>query len=121
MLGGEQTALIRPFVVCAVLRGVTFNESRYNSFIDLQDKLHQNLCRKRTLVAIGTHDLDTLQGPFTYEALPPADINFVPLKQRNEFNAAELMEFYKSDMKLKKFLSIIESSLVYPVLYDSKR
>jgi phenylalanyl-tRNA synthetase beta subunit len=63
-----ETALIRPFVVCAVLRGVTFNESRYNSFIDLQDKLHQNLCRKRTLVAIGTHDLDTLQGPFTYEA-----------------------------------------------------
>jgi hypothetical protein len=87
--------------------------------------------------------------------------------QRKEFNAAELMEFYKvlsphnsltfssdlgccllmytinalesaqehvrklsyvspcmwwqSDMKLKKFLSIIESSLVYPVLYDSKR
>ncbi|KAH9553652.1 hypothetical protein CY35_08G023200 [Sphagnum magellanicum] len=121
MVVKPETALIRPFVVCAVLRGVTFNESRYNSFIDLQDKLHQNLCRKRTLVAIGTHDLDTLQGPFTYEALPPADINFVPLKQRNEFNAAELMEFYKSDMKLKKFLSIIESSLVYPVLYDSKR
>ena len=23
--------------------------------------------RKRTLVAIGTHDLDTLQGPFSYE------------------------------------------------------
>ncbi|CAM6025734.1 unnamed protein product [Sphagnum balticum] len=121
MVVKPETALIRPFVVCAVLRGVTFNESRYNSFIDLQDKLHQNLCRKRTLVAIGTHDLDTLQGPFTYEALPPADINFVPLKQRNEFNAAELMEFYKSDMKLKKFLSIIEGSLVYPVLYDSKR
>ncbi|CAK9234557.1 unnamed protein product [Sphagnum troendelagicum] len=121
MVVKPETALIRPFVVCAVLRGVTFNEFRYNSFIDLQDKLHQNLCRKRTLVAIGTHDLDTLQGPFTYEALPPADINFVPLKQRKEFNAAELMEFYKSDMKLKKFLSIIESSLVYPVLYDSKR
>ncbi|CAM6034359.1 unnamed protein product [Sphagnum compactum] len=121
MVVKPETALIRPFVVCAVLRGVTLTESRYNSFIDLQDKLHQNICRKRTLVAIGTHDLDTLQGPFTYEALPPADINFVPLKQRNEFNAAELMEFYKSDMKLKKFLSIIESSLVYPVLYDSKR
>lgn len=24
-------------------------------------------CRKRTLVAIGTHDLDTIEGPFTYE------------------------------------------------------
>ena len=25
-------------------------------------------CRRRTLVAIGTHDLDTLVGPFSYEA-----------------------------------------------------
>ncbi len=66
-----ETLLVRPFVVCAVLRGVTFDTARYNSFIDLQDKLHQNICRKRSLVAIGTHDLDKLQGPFTYEALPP--------------------------------------------------
>lgn len=41
-----QTAVIRPFVVCAVLRGITFDEARYNSFIDLQDKLHQNICRQ---------------------------------------------------------------------------
>ncbi|BAT76480.1 hypothetical protein VIGAN_01449100 [Vigna angularis var. angularis] len=31
------------------------------------------------------------------------------------------MEFYKSDLKLKKFLHIIEDSPVFPVLYDSKR
>lgn len=40
-----QTYCVRPFIVCAVLRGVTFNEARYNSFIDLQDRLHQNICR----------------------------------------------------------------------------
>uniref|UniRef100_A0A2P2MTQ8 Phenylalanyl-tRNA synthetase beta chain n=1 Tax=Rhizophora mucronata TaxID=61149 RepID=A0A2P2MTQ8_RHIMU len=62
-----ETSLIRPHVVCAVLRDITFDEASYNSFIDLQDKLHQNICRRRTLVAIGTHDLDTLEGPFTYE------------------------------------------------------
>jgi len=116
-----ETSLIRPFIVCAVLRGITFDEDRYNSFIDLQDKLHQNLCRRRTLVAIGTHDLDTLQGPFTYEALAPSEIKFVPLKQVKEFRADELMEYYKSDMKLKKFLHIIENSSVFPVIYDSKR
>jgi len=48
-------------VVCAVLRGVTFDAARYKSFIDLQDKLHQNLCRQRSLVAIGTHDLSTIK------------------------------------------------------------
>ncbi|XP_057474168.1 phenylalanine--tRNA ligase beta subunit, cytoplasmic-like [Actinidia eriantha] len=116
-----ETSLIRPYVVCAVLRGITFDEEKYNSFIDLQDRLHQNICRRRTLVAIGTHDLDTLEGPFTYEALPPSQINFVPLKQVFSFKADELMEFYKSDLKLKKFLHIIENSPVYPVLYDRNR
>ena len=56
-----ETALVRPFIVCAVLRGVKLDAASYNSFIDLQDKLHQNLCRHRTLVAIGTHDLSTIQ------------------------------------------------------------
>ncbi|KAL1534156.1 phenylalanine--tRNA ligase [Salvia divinorum] len=116
-----ETSQIRPYVVCAVLRGVTFDETRYNSFIDLQDRLHQNICRRRTLVAIGTHDLDTIEGPFTYEALAPKDIKFTPLKQTRNFSADELMEFYKKDLKLKKFLHIIEGSPVYPVIYDQKR
>lgn len=46
-----------------------------NSFIDLQDKLHQNICRRRTLVAIGTHDLDTIQGPFTYNVSKRSSCN----------------------------------------------
>ncbi|KAL7246442.1 hypothetical protein ACSBR2_001527 [Camellia fascicularis] len=37
------------------------------------------------------------------------------------FRVDELMEFYKSDLKLKKFLHIIENSQVYPVLYDPNR
>ena len=114
-----ETALIRPHVVCATLRNVTFTAESYKSFIDLQDKLHQNLCRQRTLVAIGTHDLDTLKGPFRYEALPPEKIVFTPLKQTKDFNAKDLMEFYKTDQKLKQYLHIIEDSPVFPVIYDS--
>ena len=95
MIQRPETMLVRPFVVCAVLRGVKFDKARYDSFIDLQDKLHQNICRRRTLVAIGTHDLTTIRGPFTYEALPPEDIAFTPLKQTREFRADELMEHYE--------------------------
>ncbi|XP_022735813.1 phenylalanine--tRNA ligase beta subunit, cytoplasmic-like [Durio zibethinus] len=103
----KETSLIHPFVVCVVLRGITFDEASYNSFIDLQDKLYQNIYRKRTLVAIGTHDLDTLEGLFTYEV--------------KNFKADELMEFYKPDLKLKKFLHILEKSKVFPVIYDRYR
>lgn len=80
--------------MAAVLRGVTFDKDVYNSFIDLQDKLHQNICRKRTLVAIGTHDLDKIKGPFMYDALPPQEIKFVPLNQKKEYTASEIMDLY---------------------------
>jgi phenylalanyl-tRNA synthetase beta chain len=64
----EQTAQIRPYFASAILRGVSFDKLSYASFIDLQDKLHANLARKRTLVAVGTHDLDKIApGDITYE------------------------------------------------------
>uniref|UniRef100_A0AAG5CWK2 Phenylalanine--tRNA ligase beta subunit n=1 Tax=Anopheles atroparvus TaxID=41427 RepID=A0AAG5CWK2_ANOAO len=115
----KSTAQIRPFAVAAVLRNITFTKDSYDSFIDLQDKLHQNICRKRTLVAIGTHDLDTLKGPFTYDAKPPKEISFVPLNQEKAMTAEELMEFYSTHAQLKAYLLIIRDSPVYPVIYDA--
>lgn len=113
------TKQIRPYCVCAILRDVKFTEENYASFIDLQDKLHSNIGRKRTLVSMGTHDYDTIKGPFRYEALPPQDIKFVPLNKEVAVNGIELMELYQTDSNLKQFLSIIRDSPVYPVIYDS--
>jgi len=115
------TAQVRPHCVAAVLRNITFTKERYDNFIDLQDKLHQNICRKRALVAIGTHDLDTIEGPFSYEAQPPADIKFKPLSQDKEYTAVELMELYSGESHLKPYLPIIRDKPVYPVIYDKNR
>ncbi|GJX68541.1 phenylalanine--tRNA ligase beta subunit, cytoplasmic-like protein, partial [Tanacetum coccineum] len=114
-----ETRQIRQFVVCAVLRGITFNEARYNSFIDLQNKLHQNTCRQKTLVSIGTHDLDTIEGPFTYEV---CDFLMQPSREVDTFQADKLMEISKSDVKLKKHLQKIEEdSPMFTVIYDRNR
>ncbi|KAK6523251.1 phenylalanine--tRNA ligase subunit beta [Orbilia ellipsospora] len=120
----ESTSQIRQYISAAVLRGIKFNQDRYDSFISLQDKLHQNLCRQRTLVSMGTHDLDKIKGPFTYEALPPQDIKFTALNQTKEMNATELFEHYDKDESgrhLAKFLPIIRDSPVYPVVLDANR
>ncbi len=135
----HQTSRIRPYVSGAVLRNIQFTQERYESFIALQDKLHQNLARQRTLVSIGTHDLDTLRGPFTYEALPPEQIEFVALNQTEKMNGVELMKYYEvrdcsgrrfllqrlkfiqNDRNLGRYLHIIRDSPVYPVIFDSKR
>lgn len=49
---------------------------------------------------MGTHDLDTVQGPFTYEALPHKDIKFVPLNKDVEVDGNELMELYAVSFQL---------------------
>lgn len=123
-------ASVRPFVVCAILRGVKFDAKRYKSFIDLQEKLHQNICRRRTYVSMGTHDMSTIHGPFTYDARRPEDINFVPLTENHDtvaegarsFNGRELMDYYRNNptvKHLKPYTDIIYDSPLYPVVLDA--
>jgi phenylalanyl-tRNA synthetase beta chain len=76
--------------------------------MDLQDKLHQNICRKRQFVAIGTHDLDTISAPFRYEARPPKDIKFVPLNKTQAYTAEELMTVYE----VSKILILFEGACI---------
>lgn len=116
-----ETMSIRKYVSGAILRNITFDQAKYASFIALQDKLHANLGRNRTLIAIGTHDYDSIEGPFTYEALRPSTIKFTPLNQKSEMTAEEMMNFYEHDRHLGRYLHIIRDSPVYPVIYDAKR
>ncbi|CAN6663708.1 hypothetical protein TRVA0_035S00782 [Trichomonascus vanleenenianus] len=119
MVVDKETQPIRQFVAGAVLRGIKFDERRYESFIALQDKLHANLCRNRTLVAIGTHDADKIVGTtIDYRAPKPQDIKFVPLKQTQEFTGTQLMELYESDKNLSKYLHIIQDQPGYPLFTD---
>merc|ERR1711914_44789 len=94
-------------------------KASYDSFIDLQDKLHQNLARRRTLASIGTHDLDTVKGPFRYVAREPSNISFLALKQEKEMTAPQLMEVYEKDNFMKQFVPIIKDSDKYPLIVDS--
>lgn len=111
---------IRPILLGAIVRNVEFNPQIYNSFIDLQDKIHQTIGRKRSIVSIGTHDLDTIKGPFLYTAIRPDELKFTPLNQDREFLATELMEFY-ADSHLKPYLSLIKDEPRYPVIMDANR
>ena len=92
---------VRPFLLCAILRNITFTEESLKGFIELQDKLHNNICRKRSLVSMGTHDLDTVKGPFTYEAKKPNDFKFKALNKTEENTGEELLHIYKVNIVLK--------------------
>ena len=118
-----ELSTVRPFVVGAVLRcEKPLSLSAYESFISMQDKLHGNVCRKRTLVSIGTHDLDKIApGPIRCCALKPSQIKFIPLGQKHEFQADALRQHYaEHDLYLRQFIHIINDSPLYPVFLDAK-
>jgi phenylalanyl-tRNA synthetase beta chain len=52
----------RPYVAGAVVRGVDLDEDALDSLIQLQEKLHATMGRKRAKGAIGIHDLTMLKG-----------------------------------------------------------
>ena len=115
---------LRPVVVCAVLRDVALDPTVYKSLIDLQEHLHRNICRRRTLVAIGTHDLDTIQGPFRYSCDAPEAISYVPLTAEDgrACGGKELLDFYRTDetvKHLKAYSDIIYDAPAYPIIRDS--
>lgn len=111
---------VRPFVVCGIIRNMHFNKDMYESFIDFQDKLHHNLGRKRTLVSIGTHDLDKVKGPFKYVAKARNDFAFTPLGKTEALSGGNLLKLYETDFHLKNYLHIIEKSELVPLILDSE-
>ncbi len=111
--------LVRPVGLAAILTNMTFTDDSLRGFMDLQDKLHNNICRGRKYVSIGTHDLDTVKGPFYYRALKPSEFKFVPLNRTQEVDGNGMMQILKEDPKLSKYLYLIEDKEVYPLMMDS--
>ena len=110
---------VRPYGLAAILRGINFTDDSLRGFMDLQEKLHNNICRGRKFVSMGTHGLDTVKGPFYYRALPKKEINFVPLNRTEAVDGDGLMKMLKEDPKLGKYLYLLEGFDKYPVMMDS--
>jgi phenylalanyl-tRNA synthetase beta chain len=116
----SSVAEVRPVIVCGVLRGLTLDQLSLKRFMELQDKLHQNICRQRRLASIGTHDLSTVKAPFRYSAEKPEDIRFVPLEMSKEMNGRELMTHIENELPhLRPYVPLIKESPLYPVVRDA--
>jgi len=119
----SSTKGLRDYVVCAILRDFNMTPEIYKRFIALQDKLHFNICRKRSLASVGTHDLDKCDpSQLVFEARPGADIVFTALKETEEMTATQLFKEYndrgKAKCSVQEYLHLIEKKPAYPVIYD---
>ena len=70
----------RPFITCAVVRGLTLDDDLIKIVMKLQENLHWALGRDRKHASIGVYDLATLSGTrFVYRTVGPEELRFVPL------------------------------------------
>ncbi len=112
----EKTQVVRPFFVCAVAKGVDFNDSLIRSIIQLQEKLHVTHGRKRRKVAIGLHNLKPIQFPVTYTTKPPK-FKFRPLGERFEKDLHWMLTEMKTGVE---YSWILEGASEYPMIMDAK-
>jgi phenylalanyl-tRNA synthetase beta chain len=106
---------VRPYVTAAAVYNVSINNDFLISLMNVQEKLHTTHGRNRVKVSIGVHDLDKVQSPFTYKAVKPGEISFVPLDMNEEMNLAEIL---KKHPKGRDYAFTLEGSDVYPIIMD---
>ncbi|MDQ2050428.1 phenylalanine--tRNA ligase subunit beta [Natronolimnohabitans sp. A-GB9] len=113
----------RPYVTGAVIRDVDLDEESLDSLIQLQEKLHATMGRKRAKGAIGIHDLTMLKGsPATegnptieYVGVEPEEDTFVPLDSDQEMTPADVLEEHPTGQTYADLVGDYER---YPAIYD---
>ncbi|ARS89405.1 phenylalanine--tRNA ligase subunit beta [Natrarchaeobaculum aegyptiacum] len=113
----------RPYVTGAVIRDVNLDEESLDSLIQLQEKLHATMGRKRAKGAIGIHDLAMLKGTAATEGTPtieyvgvePDGETFVPLDFDREVTPAEVLEEHPTG---RTYADLVEEYERYPAIYD---
>ncbi|SEH50279.1 phenylalanyl-tRNA synthetase beta subunit [Halopenitus malekzadehii] len=114
----------RPYVTGAVVRGVDLDDDALDSLIQLQEKLHATMGRKRAKGAIGIHDLAMLKGnaesdgdgnAITYRGVDPEGDTFVPLDSDAEMTPADVLENHDTG---RTYADLVAEYDRYPAIYD---
>lgn len=86
----SKTADARPAVSASVVKGLKIDEETLLGLMQLQEKLHDTIGRKRKKVAIGIHDLKPIVWPLEYTVA--VGDKFAPLDTKEEMDAWEVLK-----------------------------
>lgn len=108
---------VRPFTACAIVKDLKLDDLKIKEIIDLQEKLHFTLGRKRKKLAIGVYPLDKIKLPITFKALEPDKIKFVPLESDKEMSGLEILQKHPTG---KEYSSLLTGKSRFPIFVDSE-
>ena len=108
---------IRPYTACAIMKNLKFNDEKIKELIDIQEKLHFTLGRKRKKMAIGIYPLEKIEFPIFFKALEPDKIKFIPLDSNKEMSGLEILQKHPAG---KEYAHLLSGKVKFPIFIDSK-
>ncbi|WP_136689602.1 phenylalanine--tRNA ligase subunit beta [Halorhabdus amylolytica] len=115
----------RPYVTGAIVRGLDLDDAALDSLIQLQEKLHATMGRKRAKGAIGVHDLTMLKGgeasgdsekSIRYTGIARDGEEFVPLEGDVAMTPGEVLFEHHIGTEYADLVAEYDS---VPAIYDS--
>ncbi len=107
---------VRPYTACAIIKGLQLDDEKIKELIEIQEKLHTTIGRKRKKLAIGIYPLEKIQLPITYKALEPDKIKFIPLESDREMNGLQILQRHPAG---KDYAHLLAGKTKFPVFIDA--
>jgi len=107
---------IRPYTVCAIVKGLKLDDDKIKEMIDIQEKLHFTIGRKRKKLAIGIYPLEKIKLPITFKALEPDKIKFIPLESETEMSGLQILQKLPTG---REYAHLLAGKQKFPIFIDS--
>jgi phenylalanyl-tRNA synthetase beta chain len=108
---------VRPHTVCAIAKGLKFDDEKIKEIIDLQEKLHGSIGRKRKKIAIGIYPLERISLPIKFLAKKPEDILFKPLESKKELTGRQILRQHPAG---REYANLLKDNKVFPLFIDAE-
>ncbi len=112
----RRLSAVRPYIACAMVGGLDLDEEDIRQIISLQEDLHNGLGRKRRVVAIGLHDADAVDPPFSYRGVG-SSFKFMRLGGEGPQTVGSILS---DTAEGRAYGGILARRALYPVIVDSK-
>ncbi len=107
---------IRPYTACAIVRGLKFDDDKIKEIVDIQEKLHFTVGRKRKKLAIGIYPLEKIKLPIIFKALEPDKIKFIPLESDREMSGLQILQRHPTG---REYAHLLAGKAKFPIFIDS--
>ncbi len=107
---------VRPFTACAIIKDLKFDDEKIKELIEIQEKLHVTIGRKRKKLAIGIYPLEKIKLPITFKALEPDKIKFIPLESEREMSGLEILQRHPTG---RDYAHLLAGKEKFPIFVDA--